>query len=413
MTREWSLRRLGELIDGLTAGVSVRSSPQTTSGPSVLKTSSVVGGRFLPEEVKAILPADIHRARGQITADSIIISRMNTPSLVGQVAYVAAHHPSKFLPDRLWLAREKHRSDTDMKWLTYYFASDSGSRQLRELATGTSGSMKNIPKSRMLRLEISTPLPAEQRAISSELAAVDELIFALERLVLKKQAVRRCLAQQLLTSRTRLPKFDSIWATYCVSDVGKVLAGKALSATGRGVARPYLRTKNVLDGRIDVSDVLQMPMTDAEFEHFGLKRGDVLLNEGQSLELVGRCSLYDGEFGAPCAMQNQLLRFRSYEQTCPEFAAHLFRHCQESGVFASIATQTTSVAHLGSSRFGNLRLLWPTDRHEQSAIAHVLNDADSEISALLARITKTCCIKQGLMQQLLTGRTRLPQVADS
>ena len=69
--------------------------------------------------------------------------------------------------------------------------------------------------------------------------------------------------------------------------MGDVLAGKALNVHGLGALRHYLRTKNVLDGRIDLEDVLQMPMTDAEFNRFRIEHGDLLLNEGQSIELVG------------------------------------------------------------------------------------------------------------------------------
>jgi hypothetical protein len=92
--------------------------------------------------------------------------------------------------------------------------------------------------------------------------------------------------------------------------------------------------KNVFDGRIDIEDVLTMPMTDEQFAHFRVRRGDVLLNEGQSLELVGRCSLYLDEYPGPSAMQNQLLRFRARKGVCPVFASYLFRYCQQTGVFA-------------------------------------------------------------------------------
>jgi len=213
--------------------------------------------------------------------------------------------------------------------------------------------------------------------------------------------------QQLLTGKTRLPSFGSEWQSRCVAEMGDVLAGKALNVNGTGDYRPYLRTKNVLDGRIDIEDVLWMPMTDVEFERFRIEPGDVLLNEGQSLELVGRCAIYRGELDSACAMQNQLLRFRTRAGTSAEFAAHVFRHCQRTGVFSTIATQTTSVAHLGSSRLSKLRLLWPSDPSEQVAIATVLSDMDAEIASLEARRDKTRAIKQGMMQQLLTGRIRL------
>ena len=84
-----------------------------------------------------------------------------------------------------------------------------------------------------------------------------------------------------------------------------------------------------------------------------------------------------------------------------------FRHCQRTGIFSAIATQTTSVAHLGTVRLANLRLLWPLEIGEQDAIAAVLSDMDAELTALEQRRAKTRLLKQGMMQELLTGRTRL------
>src|SRR5215210_6350684 len=130
------------------------------------------------------------------------------------------------------------------------------------------------------------------------------------------------------------------WELLPIGSMGEIVAGKALAAKAPGRQRPYLRTKNVFDGRIDINDVLSMPMTDAEFARYELHDGDVLLNEGQTLELVGRCSIYRGEFPEPCAIQNQLIRFRARSGVSPTFAAHLFRYSQKTGVFARIALQT-------------------------------------------------------------------------
>lgn len=198
------------------------------------------------------------------------------------------------------------------------------------------------------------------------------------------------------------------WEIRPVGAMGEVRAGKALAARGVGPQRPYLRTKNVFDGRIDLDDVLRMPMTEAEFSRYRLRHGDVLLNEGQSLELVGRCAMYKDEFPEPCAIQNQLVRFRARDGVSGSFAAHLFRHCQHSGVFARIALQTTSVAHLGVSRFHKLELSWPRDVVEQEAIAEALSDADALIASLGQLLTKKRQVKQGAMQELLTGKKRLP-----
>ena len=190
--------------------------------------------------------------------------------------------------------------------------------------------------------------------------------------------------------------------------MGEVTTGKALAVDGPGEQRPYLRTMNVFDGRIDIDDVLSMPMTDDQFRQFMLQVGDVLLNEGQSLELVGRCAIYGGEYPAPCAMQNQLLRFRARAGVSGPFASHLFRYCQQNGIFARIALRTTSVAHLGGTRFKQLILPWPPTEAEQRAIAAALSDVDRLLEGLDQLIVKKRNLKQAAMQQLLTGRTRLP-----
>lgn len=207
--------------------------------------------------------------------------------------------------------------------------------------------------------------------------------------------------------RTEIGLLPSDWRSLPVGRMGEVTTGKALATNAPGQSRPYLRTKNVFDGRIDVDDVLVMPMTDAEFEHFRVRPGDVLLNEGQSLELVGRCAMYKGEYQQACAMQNQLVRFRARPGVCSEFAAHLFRFSQQRGIFARIALQTTSIAHLGARRFERLHLPWPQRESEQRAIAEVLSDGDRLLAALEALIAKKRAVKQAAMQQLLTGKTRL------
>ena len=198
------------------------------------------------------------------------------------------------------------------------------------------------------------------------------------------------------------------WKVISVGAMGDVRAGKALAARGAGRQRPYLRTKNVFDGRIDLNDVLRMPMTEAEFSRYRLRNGDVLLNEGQSIELVGRCAMYKDEYPEPCAIQNQLVRFRARNGVSACFAAQLFRHCQKSGAFTRIALQTTSVAHLGVGRFHRLQLAWPPEAVEQNAIANALSDADALIESMEQLLAKKRKLKQGAMQELLTGKKRLP-----
>jgi type I restriction enzyme S subunit len=265
------------------------------------------------------------------------------------------------------------------------------------------------------RIRLALPSPPEQQKIAECLSSVDELIAAQARKLDALKTHKKGLMQQLFPRegetqpRLRFPEFQNTgeWETKRVDERGNVLAGKALAVNAPGPLRPYLRTKNVLDGAIDLSDVLTMPMTDAEFSRFEILDGDILLNEGQSLGLVGRASIYRGEFGQRCAMQNALLRFRAFPSTCPEFAAQAFRRCQKDGTFASIATQTTSVAHLGSSRFGALELAWPPTLAEQQRIADCLSSLDDLIAAQTQTLEALKTHKQGLMQQLFPSPSHL------
>ena len=207
--------------------------------------------------------------------------------------------------------------------------------------------------------------------------------------------------------QTEVGVIPNEWEVCPVRQKGEVITGKALAVNAPGPQRPYLRTKNVFDGRIDIDDVLTMPMTDEQFAQFRIRNGDVLLNEGQSLELVGRCAIYQDEYPEPCAIQNALLRFRARPGVSEKFATYLFRHCQQTGAFARIALQTTSVAHLGGLRFERLCLPWPTEA-EQRAIAGALSDVDALLGAVDQLLAKKRDLKQATMQQLLTGQTRLP-----
>jgi len=290
------------------------------------------------------------------------------------------------------------------------FEQNMHGKQLKKHITSgaRSNGLLNISKENFFGVEIPTPCPAEQQKVAECLSSVDELIASQARKVDVLKTHKEGLVRQLFPREgerrphRRFREFLSAgdWEMKRVGELGSVLAGKALAVNAPGPLRPYLRTKNVLDGAIDVSDVLTMPMTDAEFSRFEVLDGDILLNEGQSLELVGRASIYRGEFGGRCAMQNQLLRFRSAASTCPEFAAQAFRKCQKDGTFAGIATKTTSVAHLGSSRFNALELPWPPTLHEQQRIASCLSNLDTLITAESQKLEALKTHKKGLMQQL-------------
>jgi hypothetical protein len=162
---------------------------------------------------------------------------------------------------------------------------------------------------------------------------------------------------------------------------------------------------NVFDGYIDTADILSMAFTDREYAEYRLQTGDILLNEGQSIELVGRAAMYRGE-PVDCCFQNTLVRFRA-RSVSAEFAHALIRSLFWEGRLSAIATQTTSVAHLGVSRFASLPVALPP-QSDQDKIAEAFTSLDATLSALRAASERLKRVRRTLMSDLLSGRKRVP-----
>ena len=120
---DWSIVCLSDLISELNAGVSVNSVDINLGLyghiESVLKTSCIFDGYFFPDECKNILPSDINRARLNPAKNSIVISRMNTPALVGECGYIDKDYSYLFLPDRLWQTIIRKEAGVNVRWLAY------------------------------------------------------------------------------------------------------------------------------------------------------------------------------------------------------------------------------------------------------------------------------------------------------
>lgn len=204
----WEVRPLASVVASLEAGVSVNSvehgKPLLSGEPCILKTSAIFDGRFDPEECKLIDSRDIDRATLAPRRNTILISRMNTPNLVGEVGYVPNDFPTLFLPDRLWMTRFDSDADICPRWLAYVMSSSKVKESIKALATGTSGSMKNIGKSSLLALQLAFPAGKEQTAIAAVLSGMDAELAALEARRDKTRSLKQAMMQELLTGRTRL-----------------------------------------------------------------------------------------------------------------------------------------------------------------------------------------------------------------
>lgn len=207
-TGEWEVKPLASVVADLEAGVSVNSvehgRPLSSGEPCILKTSAIFDGHFDPEECKLIDKRDRSRAKLSPRRDTIIISRMNTPHLVGEVGYVSRDFPTLCLPDRLWMTRFAPSADICARWLAYMMSSAHIKETIKGLATGTSGSMKNIGKSVLLALQLRFPSGVEQTAIAAILSDMDAELGALEARRDKTRALKQGMMQELLTGRIRL-----------------------------------------------------------------------------------------------------------------------------------------------------------------------------------------------------------------
>ncbi|WP_309672753.1 hypothetical protein [Gemmatimonas sp.] len=205
---EWELRPLASVVADLDAGVSVNSivgGANSRSGEAgILKTSCIADGTFDSSEYKRIDPREIGRAKLSPRRNTLLISRMNTPLLVGEVGFVEQDHPDLFIPDRLWMTRFQSDSCVHPKWLACMLSSASMKVAIKGLASGTSGSMKNISKRKLLALQLMFPEIDEQGAIATCLSDMDAELSALDARREKTGALKQAMMQELLTGRTRL-----------------------------------------------------------------------------------------------------------------------------------------------------------------------------------------------------------------
>lgn len=205
-----------------------------------------------------------------------------------------------------------------------------------------------------------------------------------------------------------LPELLEGWRWARVDQVGEVQLGRQRAPqyhTGSHM-RPYLRVANVFEDRIDTSDVMTMNFTPEEYEIYSLRYGDILLNEGQSLELVGRPAMYRDEVPGSC-FQNTLVRFRAYPGLLPSFALIVFRAYLHSQRFQRIGKHTTNIAHLGAGRFAELEFPLPPISEQEQIVAEleqrlsVVSELEATVEANLKRAER---LRQSILREAFAGR---------
>jgi len=246
----------------------------------------------------------------------------------------------------------------------------------------------------------------QQRAIGVAVKDADRMIAVLERMVFKKQAVKQGMMQQLLTGKTHLPGFAESWSTSLLGTLGTFLKG-------RGVKREDVRNSGVRCVRYGelytvfdeyTYETISFVSPEVANSALPLKTGDLLFaGSGETREEIGKCVAYVGP--TPAVAGGDVIVLRG-DQFNPAFLGLLCNTAQVTSQMTR-AGQGDAVVHIYSHALSAIEVTVPS-RPEQDAIAKAIVDANREIKLLRSRLIKARDIRQGMMQELLTGRTRLP-----
>lgn len=288
--------------------------------------------------------------------------------------------------------RFKPINECDYNFLLSYLKSDLFKGQIDLLITG--GAQPNFGPYHLRKIFLPVPPPKEQQAIAEALADVDGLIAGLEGLIAKKRAVKQATMQQLLTGRKRLPGFEGDgngrWSTKPLGEIANVTMGQSPSSSfynTKGIGLPLVQGNADIKNRKTIIRNYTSQITKSCYA------GEIILSVRAPVGEVAKTD-FDACIGrGVCAI--------SYPN---DFLYHYLIFLEPQWGRLSKGSTFDSV---NSDEVRALELQLPDSMEEQQAISKVLTDMDTEITALEARRAKTQALKQAMMQELLTGRTRL------
>lgn len=240
----------------------------------------------------------------------------------------------------------------------------------------------HLSRSEILRpLTVLPPLP-EQRAIAEALSDVDELIASLERLIAKKRDLKRGAMQQLLTGKTRLPGFSGDWETKRLGEIARLYQPETISqAVFTSDGYPVYGANGVV-GRFP------------RYNH---------ATQQITVSCRGNCGTVNRTSGPAWITGNAMVI--NLDGACG--VDHSFVYYALCHSDLTVLTTGSGIPQIVRGPLEGFEIRLPVGLSEQSAIASVLSDMDAELAALEARRDKTKLLKQGMMQELLTGKTRL------
>jgi type I restriction enzyme, S subunit len=341
--------------------------------------------KFKQEKRSAVFPGDIVMAK--------------IGARCGASAILPDNHPLGILSgNALKISVDNTRHSTFYIWQVLWNLYSTGNIEpLKTVGAQPAVSMANLKK-----YKIPLPPLPEQRAIAAALSDVDALIAALDKLIGKKRDIKQAAMQRLLTGKERLPGFSGEWEMKQLGDVANIDPENLGSETRPDYSFKYISLEDVDAGTLR-GYTEQIFHTAPSRARRIVSKGDVLVSTVRP-NLKSHLLIRDDVSDTVCSTGFSVVRCK------PALAdpAFVYSHLFAGGIERQIESLLTGSNYpaINSSDVKALRINCPR-LPEQNAISAILSDMDTEIAALEARRDKTHALKQGMMQELLTGRTRL------
>ena len=379
-------------------GSALHESDYVDDGTPIITVEHLSEHGIIHYGLPLVSDADRSRLKGyRLRAGDIVFSRVGS---VDRNSLVSKKETGWLFSGRLLRIRTLDNTIYP-SYLSYHFHSEPFKRRIRGVAVGQT--MASLNTQILKAACVVLPTPTEQRAIADALSDVDGLLKSLDALIAKKRAIKQAAMQQLLTGKIRLPGFSGEWETKRLGDVASFFKGLSLSKTdlsldGKKPCIHYGQLFTIYAERI--TEVLNR--TDREGIFFYSVRNDVLMPASDVTPngLATACCIRHSNV----ILGGDILVIRAPEDLLNgEFFAYIIK-VNRNQVLQLVSG--TTVFHLYGRDMANFSFSAP-NVEEQSAITTVLSDLDTEIASLEQRLDKTHAIKQGMMQQLLTGHIRL------
>lgn len=295
----------------------------------------------------------------------------------------------------------------DAEYLLHIVSSSIFQSQINIENNGSS--QPNLSASSVANFLIPLPTLDEQKKISEALSGVDDLIFTLEKQIVKKNAVKQGVMQELLSGKRRLKGFSKKWKSFNLMKGSKIKARigwqglKKSEYLDSGYAFLVTGT-DFVDGRVkwDTCHFVERERYNQD-ENIQIKNGDILVTKDGTL---GKTAFVQG-LTRPATLNSGVFVIRPLQNAYdPEFVYHILSSFIFKEFLDKLSAGST-IVHLYQKDMGKFEFLLPPTLDEQKAIATILTEMDEEIKKLEEKYEKYTAIKQGMMEQLLTGKIRL------